>query len=195
MKEEEDAFDKVATERENAGDRLYMSDVSDGFDSHFVTEDCLPGAVGSGGRDRRANGQVAVQIERDKTGQSPSTSEKYLKPILKRKELETASKPSKRVRFGPAFVGNVDGAREVSSMNTSTETIHQDSVPALNEKVLRIPDYVQNPSDYTRYGLDSTDEMRDQSNTNAVIPAKPLLTYRRRRNEKGICGDGEKGQE
>ena len=59
MQEEEDTFDKVAIGRENAGDRLYMSNVTAGNDSHFITDD-FPGAVGSRGKDPRANRWAAI---------------------------------------------------------------------------------------------------------------------------------------
>ncbi|CAO2842741.1 unnamed protein product [Amaranthus hypochondriacus] len=195
--EEEDNFDKVAIGRENAGDRLYMSNVTAGHDSHFITDD-FPGAVGSRGKDPRANrwaaiirlkeddAEAAAQTEKPKPGQPPTTSDKNstyaegldklkplsteslgkLKPILKRKEIESTSKPSKRVRFDPAFVGNGDGTGELTGKDTSTQIINQ---PVSDEKVSKVPDYMRNPSSYTRYSLDSTDEMSNKSNTNAYM--------------------------
>lgn len=188
--EEEDTFDKVALGRENAGDRLYMRDIKGG-DSHNVSLDDLPGAVGSKGRDPRANrhaarirlkeddAEAAALAEDHKPEQFPSTADKdsamsaesldKLKPILKRKQHESTSKSSKRVRFDPECISCGEGAREAPSNKTSAENITQVCGSASNENVSRVPDYVQNPFKYTRYSLDSVDESDDKSNTGAYL--------------------------
>ncbi|XP_021726313.1 uncharacterized protein LOC110693505 [Chenopodium quinoa] len=189
--DEEDTFDKVALGRENAGDRLYMRDVTGGHDSHFSALDDLPGAVGilgTKGKDPRANRQAArIRLKEDdaeaaaqgehKPEQSPSTAERdssvstagldKLKPILKRKERESTSKPSKRVRFDPLCISNDERASEIPS--NKTETMVQVNGAELNQNVSRVPDHVQNPSKYTCYTLDSTEEMGNKSNTGAYL--------------------------
>lgn len=185
---EEDDFDKVAVGRENAGDRLYMGDIIGRHDSHLSSQDDLLAAVGSSGRDPRANRFAArIRLKEDdveasaqhKPRQSPATSEKYcsmsadgsekLKPILKRKEHDPGSKPSKRVRFGPVCISNAERAEELPSNNTSVETTTQVDGSLLDEKVSGVPGYARNPSSYTRYSLDSADELSDKSNTGAYL--------------------------
>lgn len=182
--EEEDDFDKVALGRENAGDRLYMSDVKAGRGSPNIFLDDLPDAVESMERDPRANHlaarirlkeddeEAAFKAEDRKPKQSPSPSENNsamsieshdnLKPILKRKDNESTFKASKRVRFDPAFISKDEGAGK--DVKTSLDIINQaNGESILNEKVSRVPDHVRNPSNYTRYSLDSSDETIDKS--------------------------------
>ncbi|XP_021861480.1 uncharacterized protein [Spinacia oleracea] len=191
---EEDTFDKVALGRENAGDRLYMGDVTGSHDSHFGVLDELPGAVGIlRGKDPRANRQAArIRLKEDdaeaaaaqaehKPEQSPSTADrdsamstegvvgKLLKPILKRKECESTSKPAKRVRFDPVCLSNDKAAGEVPSNMTWEKTITEVIGSESNKSASRVPDYIQNPSKYTCYTLDSTDEMGSKSNTGAYL--------------------------
>ncbi|KAL2932175.1 Protein TSSC4 [Bienertia sinuspersici] len=183
--DEEDTYDKVAIGRENAGDQLYMKDVTGTHETHISSPDELLGVVGSRGKDPRANrraakirlkeddAEAAAKEEEQKSAKSSSTSEngfakstercKNLKPILKRKENESTSKPSKRVRFDPLFVNN-DAS---SNAEVPSETMTPANGSVLNEKVSRVPGYVQNPSNYTRYNLDSTDELNDKSNSGA----------------------------
>uniref|UniRef100_A0A7C9AFH8 Uncharacterized protein n=1 Tax=Opuntia streptacantha TaxID=393608 RepID=A0A7C9AFH8_OPUST len=203
--EEEDAYDKVATGRENAGDRLYMRDVIDNHDKDFESEDDIPGAVGNRQRDPRANlwaakirlkeddTETAAQTGRPKPEQAPAQEEDQpnpqqvppqqaekesapagedgdkLKSILKRKELETTSKPSKRVRFDPGCLSANDTVREAPGDITSTKAMAQDNGSTIDGNVSRVPDYVRNPSKYTCYSLDSVDEMNDKSNTGAFM--------------------------
>ncbi|KAJ8427875.1 hypothetical protein Cgig2_008703 [Carnegiea gigantea] len=203
--EEEDTYDKVATGRENAGDRLYMRDIIDHRDTDFKSDDDIPGAVGNRRRDPRANlwaakvrlkeddVETAAQADRPKPEQAPPQQEEQskpqqvpppqaekesaparedcdkLKPILKRKELEATSKPSKRVRFDPGCLSASDTVREASGDIAPPKAVAQDNGSTVDEKVSRVPDYVQNPSKYTRYRLDSVDEMNDKSNTGAFM--------------------------
>ncbi|XP_074307622.1 uncharacterized protein LOC141642662 [Silene latifolia] len=178
--DEEDDYDKVAIGRENAGDRLYMGAVADKNAPNFVPPNRMSPDSGDRRRDPRANRLAArIRLKEDdaevgalagkhKTGQAPPASAEKdpvssagdvnrVKPILKRKEhQESTSKPPKRVRFDP----------DVSDKNPPGN-ITRVNQPPLNDRVGRvaqIPDYVQNPSKYTCYSLDSSNEINDKSN-------------------------------
>ncbi|KAH9617639.1 hypothetical protein KSS87_019936 [Heliosperma pusillum] len=176
VKEEEDDYDKVAIGRENAGDRLYMSVIAEKNAPSFVPPNGLSPDSGGRRRDPRANrlaarirlkeddAEVGVQTGKHKT--PPASAEKepvsstgnvnQVKPILKRKEHEgSTSKPPKRVRFDPEYVIDKNPPANVTRAN-----------PPLTDGVGRlaqIPDYVQNPTKYTCYSLDSADEINDKS--------------------------------
>lgn len=163
LQEEEDTYDKVAIDRENAGsDRLYMRDITDKHESHFGSLDDLPKAIRNKQRDPRANllaarnrlkeddAEAAEQAEERAGGQaSPSKAENAssasgedgdkVKPILRRKEHESTLKPCKRVRIDPGCtsgdVGGGETVRKASSNWTSLESGNGDSGSLLDESV------------------------------------------------------------
>nr|CAB3486907.1 unnamed protein product [Digitaria exilis] len=101
-----------------------------------------------------------------------------VKPILKRKEEQADLKPRKRVRFDASvkdpesdmFEHNEDSPMVPQSMDVVTEKEHA-SAPSESPGV---PDYVQNPSKYTRYTLD-VPESNDASNRRALADLHDLL--------------------
>ncbi|KAE8707199.1 lysosomal alpha-mannosidase-like [Hibiscus syriacus] len=106
-----------------------------------------------------------------------------LKPILKRKGAESNSKLQKRVRFdseccksdcseGPERTNDVPGEaclteEEDDMVSNEVSTLSQDYPSG-------IPDYMWNPSKYTRYTLD-TDDVDDESNRSAYMDFLKLV--------------------
>ncbi|KAL9236709.1 hypothetical protein vseg_011345 [Gypsophila vaccaria] len=186
--DEEDAYDKVAIGREDTGDRLYMGVVANKNAPKFISSDDLSSISGSLKRDPRANRLAAkIRLKEDdaEAGQQttaqvpPASAEKLsvpssgdvvdVKPILKRKEHEheSTSKPSKRVRFDPEYVNEGSAssrAKENMSANIPSDNTASADQSVLDERVRRVPDYARNPSKYTCYSFDSTDEVSDKSN-------------------------------
>ncbi|WVZ85402.1 hypothetical protein U9M48_032338 [Paspalum notatum var. saurae] len=101
-----------------------------------------------------------------------------VKPILKRKEEQADLKPRKRVRFDASvkdpeadmFEHDEDSPMVPQSMDVVTE---KESTPTLSESP-GVPDYVRNPSKYTRYTLDIP-ESTDESNRRALADLHHLL--------------------
>ncbi|KAG0448051.1 hypothetical protein HPP92_028019 [Vanilla planifolia] len=172
--DEEDEFDRAAIGREEPSERLYMRDVKMAgsfLNYHNLCEDMVEEPSVASQilyRDPRADHLAAsVRLKEDekvagnfivsdsnKDLQPDSTCSERLvnqdlnvKPILKRKEALDDSKPRKRVRFGP----NND---EISYM--SKESLDQGST--ISKESTNIPDYIRNPSKYTRYTFDSYEE-------------------------------------
>ncbi|KAA8529992.1 hypothetical protein F0562_034404 [Nyssa sinensis] len=198
--EEEDEYDRVAEGKENAGDRLYMRDVTDHgpfLNSHNV----LPNSVHDAPRDPRTSHMDAlIRLKEDEAAaqkfdsyqtcdklmlnvEEPpikeSEDDRKLKPILKRKDNETASKPQKRVRFDLGCKDNCEEASEVSreflTGTPSMETEVSDDESLLPKTTSRIPDYVLNPSKYTRYSFDSSSEFDEESNGQACMEFLKLV--------------------
>ncbi|KAJ0053422.1 hypothetical protein Pint_02517 [Pistacia integerrima] len=182
--EEEDQFDKVAVGEEKTGDRLYMKDVND-----YVTDaDCcdeLPDSVKDFSRDPRAN-HIAAKIrlkedaeaakkigflrvsEQDApsgmdTQSQNNTEEGSLKPILKRGDNPSDSKPRKRVRFDSECKDRVD-----ENTNREEAMVSNEAFTSPPDYPSGIPDYMRNPSKYTRYTFDS-DDIDDKSNAQAYM--------------------------
>jgi hypothetical protein len=101
-----------------------------------------------------------------------------VKPILKRKEEQADLKPRKRVRFDASvkdpesdtFQHDEDSPMVPQSMDVVTEKGNM-STPSQSPAV---PDYVMNPSKYTRYTLD-VPESNDASNRRALADLHDLL--------------------
>ncbi|CAL5032377.1 unnamed protein product [Urochloa decumbens] len=101
-----------------------------------------------------------------------------VKPILKRKEEQADLKPRKRVRFDASvkdpesdmFEHDEDSPMVPQSMDVVTEK-ENTSTPSESPGV---PDYVMNPSKYTRYTLD-VPESNDASNRRALEDLHNLL--------------------
>ncbi|KAJ1270747.1 hypothetical protein BS78_06G075200 [Paspalum vaginatum] len=101
-----------------------------------------------------------------------------VKPILKRKEEQADLKPRKRVRFDASvkdpeadmFEHDEDSSMVPQSMDVVTE---KESTSTLSESP-GVPDYVKNPSKYTRYTLD-VPESNDDSNRRALADLHHLL--------------------
>uniref|UniRef100_A0A0A9GN49 U5 small nuclear ribonucleoprotein TSSC4 n=1 Tax=Arundo donax TaxID=35708 RepID=A0A0A9GN49_ARUDO len=101
-----------------------------------------------------------------------------VKPILKRKEEQGDSKPRKRVRFDASvkdpeseiFEHDEDSPMVPQSMDVVTLKKNT-STPSESPGV---PDYVRNPTKYTRYTLDAP-ECNDESNKSALADLHDLL--------------------
>lgn len=102
-----------------------------------------------------------------------------LKPILKRKESQISSKPNKRVRFDSAcqdvpsvtFEEPQDFHTVPESMEATKAEAENPSAPVGSSEV---PDYLRNPSKYTRYTFDSLDD-DDQANKCAFEDFRNLV--------------------
>ncbi|OMO85539.1 hypothetical protein CCACVL1_10109 [Corchorus capsularis] len=184
--EEEDEYDKVAVGREKAGDRLYLKDVNDYdvVDADSYNE--LPTTLRDFNRDPRANHIAAKlrlkedaeaakkRLEEDtetakkidslrmSDSDAPAAEDANIKSILKRKDAESNPK-SKRVRFEDEDVGKGTLSTEEEEAMVSNETF---TLPP--DYPSGIPDYMRNPSKYTRYTFDSGD-VDDASNRQAYM--------------------------
>ncbi|XP_008811925.1 uncharacterized protein LOC103722949 [Phoenix dactylifera] len=190
--DEEDEYDRAAIGMENAGDRLYMRDVTDhGPRINFHTlgpdfpEDSYE-EMHDFRRDPRADHFAAsARLKEDKKAavnchplrshdcREPAVDlqvkiakdDTNLKPILKRKEEQDDSKPKKRVRFDP-------GCKDVhAEVNEECDGLHMFpesmKTTAATEESLGIPDYIRNPSKYIHYTFDSSEEIDDKTNRQA----------------------------
>ncbi|KAH6831368.1 hypothetical protein C2S53_014541 [Perilla frutescens var. hirtella] len=96
------------------------------------------------------------------------------KPILKKRENSMDTKSQKRVRFmvDPKSSTHEDqqtsGASDLTSETNATD---DNSVPKqasdLSVYTAGVPDYVKNPSKYTHYTFNSSDDMDEESNRKA----------------------------
>ncbi|XP_071740069.1 uncharacterized protein [Rutidosis leptorrhynchoides] len=155
--EEEDAYDKIAEGRENGGDRLFMKDVTH-HGPYLNSHNILPTSTYDVKKDPRANHDAAKtrlkQDDDDDDDDEPMLNEEEsfvsasvrdngitIKSILKRKNNDVAQ-PRKLVRFDPNCKNHDDHLT-----NTAIP------VPEVSENMRSVPDYIMNPSKYTRYEL------------------------------------------
>ncbi|KAK8477180.1 hypothetical protein V6N13_102473 [Hibiscus sabdariffa] len=179
--EEEDQYDKVASGRENAGERLYMSDIADHgsfLNSHNILQRALNK---TSSKDHRANHTAArIRLKEDAeeaqkvnycdgsnseirelSDVKASNNGCQLRSILKRKNTGTDSNAQKRVRFDCPFKNGLEEQFEKSEDYQSEDSDYE-SLPAENDRAL--PDYLRNPSRYTCYSFDSSSEVGEKSN-------------------------------
>lgn len=176
--EEEDELDKIALGREDAGDRLYMKDITD-YGPYLNSHNVLPESFQDHARDSRANLHAAkIRLKEDEKApgsfesgknlpvvvdSSPTEDVGNLKSILKRKENQ-GDTLHKRVRFDTickeSSAEELKGTQE-SEMKTNTG--------ADGTCTRTVPDYVQNPLKYTRYTFDSASDVDDSSNSKAYM--------------------------
>lgn len=183
--EEEDEYDKVASGRDYTGN-VFMGDITD-HGPYLNSENVLHESEDhKANRDRCVNYLAArmrlkeddveaqnnyVHFGRDTENEKPlsktSDTRSPLKPILKRKDSSEGCKPQKRVRFDPAFKNDSEEAPE-KSQEFPVNTPSRNGV-SLAEDAPRVPDYILNPSKYTRYNFDSSSEVDEESNTRACM--------------------------
>ncbi|CAL5027785.1 unnamed protein product [Urochloa decumbens] len=202
--EEEDKYDREAFGREDAADRVYMNDIMDdgiNMSINSIVPDLLDDSIEDVYRfskDPRADIRAASARLREDDGSSKDGDSQYaaqakdlptvgtkkavedvnVKPILKRKEEQADLKPRKRVRFDASvkdpesdmFEHDEDSPMVPQSMDVVTEK-ENTSTPSESPGV---PDYVMNPSKYTRYTLD-VPESNDASNRRALEDLHDLL--------------------
>lgn len=84
------------------------------------------------------------------------------KPILKRKEnsSDSEARTSKRVRFN--FVSEETAKKPADTCSASASS---ESVSHQGKSGAQVPDYLLNPSSYTRYSFDPTCELNEKSPT------------------------------
>ncbi|KAF8052656.1 hypothetical protein N665_1523s0011 [Sinapis alba] len=198
MEEEEDENDKVAVGEELC---VYTKDVND-----YVTEadewEEFPSSFNEREKDPRAS-YVAAEVrlkedadavnklnslhvsednmsEKEKALVVPeeayvgTSDDNGLKPILKRKESQADSKLQKRVRFSSDVRDdNSTGGEEDSVMVTSS---HDESI-VQRDNPSGVPDYVRNPSKYTRYTFDEG-EVDEESNRKAYMEFLNMIRSR-----------------
>ncbi|KAG9446234.1 hypothetical protein H6P81_012362 [Aristolochia fimbriata] len=174
--DEEDEYDKVASGREDTGDRLYMRDVNKSrsyFDSYETISDDLFEDNKNFGRDPRADHLAAsARLKEDgKTAdtfdvpdsfdkripdvvelqEQPTENGGNVKSILKRKVAQMESKPKKRVRFDPECK-----EKDLADDSKNNELMESTSVAEMDDMAGVAPkcsDYVQQASyvpDYLR---------------------------------------------
>ena len=201
MQEEEDEYDKVAVGGEKSGDHLYIKDVND---SEIDADSCnvLPTTFEDFSRDPRANHIAAklrlkedeeaakkidsLQVSDSDTGVDAHIStfeDGNLKSILKRKDAESNPKSQKRVRFDSEYYKNdgnegpertKDVPREACSTEEEEAMISNEAFTMPQDYPSGIPDYMLNPSKYTRYTFDSSD-VDDESNRQAYLDFLKLV--------------------
>ncbi|XP_022928536.1 uncharacterized protein LOC111435316 [Cucurbita moschata] len=198
FEEEEDEYDKVAVGKEKVGDRLYMKDITDcGVEIDSCTE--LPTSIQNFTRDPRANhlaakvrlkedaeasktmdslhvsenGAVAIAVSECNASQNP-------KSILKRKDNHLDAKSHKRVRFDPECEisresqGSEDISMEANSSIGAAEVTNEATFHSQGFRP-QAPDYLRNPSRYTHYTFDSSNEVDEESNKNAYMDFLQLV--------------------
>lgn len=124
--------------------------------------------------------EKALVVSEDNLGTGKETNggssdDSRLKPILKRKENQADdSKLQKRVRFSSDIIDNnsTEGDKD-SVMETSSPNEHK--VEA--DYPTGIPDYMRNPSKYTRYAFDSG-EVDEDSNRKAYMDFLNMIRSR-----------------
>ncbi|KAI3720473.1 hypothetical protein L6452_21391 [Arctium lappa] len=176
--EEEDAYDKMAEGREDAGDRIYMKDVTD-HGPYLNSHNILPCSLHDVKKDPRANHDAAktrLKEDNDVVGENPVSSHGIdevmlnaaepcvtvpasedgtrIKSILKRKNDDVV-KPAKRVRF--------DSTCKNEDELTNGTRLQGSGLPKVSGSV---PDYILNPSKYTQYSID---EFSRDANTEAYL--------------------------
>ncbi|KAJ0243464.1 Protein TSSC4 [Hirschfeldia incana] len=196
MEEEEDENDKVAVGEEELCVE-YTNDVND-YEPEADDWVEIPPYFGERDKDPRANCVAAeirlkedadavnklnsLHVSEDNTSEKEkalgvSDEEGYvgiaddngLKPILKRKESQADSKLQKRVRFSSDVKDDDStGGDEDSAMETSVVQRENPSV---------VPDYVRNPSKYTRYTFDDG-EVDEESNRKAYMEFLNMIRSR-----------------
>ncbi|KAL5171882.1 hypothetical protein HKD37_16G044751 [Glycine soja] len=196
--EEEDQYDKQAIGKENSGDRVYMKDLND--DGVEISScNVFPTSFRDFVRDPRANHLAArIRLKQDDEAAAKKidalhVSEKSApdigggsgsdvinpKSILKSKDnLSEPRDVRKRVRFDSecddsgndddGLEGRTRGVRmKTSSMEEATAS---DQLSKSKEFDSAVPDYIRNPSRYTRYTFDdSPSDMDDKSNKEACM--------------------------
>ncbi|KAL6011771.1 hypothetical protein ACLOJK_002236 [Asimina triloba] len=137
--------------------------------SHLVQsdEDAGGGAVKSmfEDDDSEADKNVCTFVGQVKAGEDGGN----VKSILKRKDNQVDMRSKKRVRFNTGCKGyeqdkeHADDFMMVTQSMEEAATVEETSNTA-SEDAPRVPDYIQNPSRYTCYEFDTSEEYADASN-------------------------------
>lgn len=162
-------------------DRIYMKDVNDYgpyLNFHAAVPDSLDDLseeVHDFSRDPRADHFAAsVRLSEDvkAVGNNQIAEDGIkLKSILKRKANHIDSNPKKRVHFGPGCDDSNFKATE-KQVSLVAPQVMEAMVDGENNSQIpedhpKIPDYLRNPTKYTCYSLDSTDDVDNEANNKA----------------------------
>ncbi|KAL3613770.1 hypothetical protein CASFOL_041844 [Castilleja foliolosa] len=184
--EEEDQYDKVAVGTDQSDDRIFMRDVQSGEYEPLENEVFeLPNTLQAVIRDSRANHTAAkIRLQEDDTEVTGNFNNSAIansktedlkmkeldihnpKPILKKREnLMKSSLSQKRVSFvlDPESSSQGHEDRKISGEDND----ERERAPDLSLYSPGVPDYLMNPSKYTRYSFDASDDMDEQSNRKA----------------------------
>ncbi|XP_008222391.1 PREDICTED: uncharacterized protein LOC103322262 [Prunus mume] len=187
--DEEDEYDKVAAGTEGLGDRLFMNEVTH-HGSYLNSHNVLHGS----NKDPRANFLAArLRLKEDdaeaRNLSSPAASASQVKEqlvkspedggqpksILKRKDNTSVVKAQKRVRFNPGCVTHCDSEESPEILedfdmgSSDVNGMDSDNGSGLAPNASGVPDYLVNPSKYTRYSFDTTTEVDEDGNTRACM--------------------------
>lgn len=122
------------------------------------------------------NSAVAITDSESNTSQNP-------KSILKRKDNHLDAKLHKRVRFDPECKitqisqGSKDFVTETNSLPGAAEVGNEVTFPS---RATQVPDYLQNPSRYTHYTFDSSNDVDEESNKKAYMNFLQLVRESKR---------------
>ncbi|KAK1423217.1 hypothetical protein QVD17_18513 [Tagetes erecta] len=139
--EEEDAYDKVAVGKDESADRFYMKSIND-YEVEIDSNNELPSSFTDVIRDPRANHTAAkLRLKED------DESAKKLGLQMPQNSIQEPNKPATE-----------------SKEPTGSE------VATFSPQVFRtVPDYLRNPSKYTRYTFDSMDDVDEEANKKAYM--------------------------
>ncbi|KAM7251723.1 hypothetical protein ACFE04_023606 [Oxalis oulophora] len=179
--EEEDGYDKVAVGKEAIKDvdRLYMKEVND-YEIDADQPEELPLSIKGYSKDPRAN-HMAAKIKLSQDAKATTANDDNvgecgnLKSILKRKDNKTRPEGNlaeKRVRFDAEC--KADGGDEVVPNLMEEDKVSDDSFKLPPDYPRGIPDYMRNPSKYTRYTFESSD-VDEVSNRQAYMDFLNLM--------------------
>ncbi|XP_058194828.1 uncharacterized protein LOC131311400 [Rhododendron vialii] len=207
--EEEDEYDIVAAGRENASDVLYMRDVTD-HGPYLNSYNIIPSSV----PDSHAN-HLAAKIRLKEGGveankidphyscdkSTPDVQEPSIKAsgdggkpksILKRKNDEATTKEQKRVKFDPGCKEDFEAASE-NPKDLLTATTISDDKSSLRRNTFGVPDYLLNPSKYTRYSFDSASEVDVESSSRVCMDFLKLAEMAKPEESASLLGTASSG--
>ncbi|GAV72098.1 hypothetical protein CFOL_v3_15587, partial [Cephalotus follicularis] len=188
--DEEDEYDKVASGRFYNSERVYMSDVTI-QGSHLNMHNVIPNQLCGTTKDPRANHLAAkFRLKEDdaeaKTFTSHAGDTEMKKPqprsILKRKgkENDKELKSQKRVRFDPGCKSYCeeasDGFQDSFAGTCPMDATVSDVGFLQPQNVSVVPDYLLNPSRYTRYSFDSSSKV-EESNTQTFTDILQMVNW------------------
>ncbi|KAF5725590.1 hypothetical protein HS088_TW23G00314 [Tripterygium wilfordii] len=198
FEEEVDEYDQVATGKE------IDSRMNDYIDDYGIEDDScneLPNSIKDIIRDPRANHVAAkLRLKEDAEAaekinslpviengaslvdpQINAPEDGNLKSILKKRDTQAELKSHKRVRFDSECrkecVENSEGAKQRHMETCLTEKIDNSTEATLlpQDHPSGIPDYIRNPSKYTHYTFDPSDDLDEKNNQQAYMDFLKLV--------------------
>ncbi|KAK3039150.1 hypothetical protein RJ639_028896 [Escallonia herrerae] len=167
--EEEDTFDKVAIGKAETEDRLYMREISDytiDVDSYME----LPTAFSDVMKDPRADHMAAIIRLNEDAEASGSSNSSQLSQCKKVEDRLKVKSICDCPEFDPSCKDSCkDGSVGNKSMDGSLmeEAIESEAASVPPQDSSHVPDHVQNPSKYTHYTFDTSDDIDEEANRKA----------------------------